>query len=73
LLHDGQYDLAEEAFQTHNTFFPEYASGYMGLGDVYAHQGEISTASGNYNKAMELDPRMQWLAVVIDELGDVQD
>jgi tetratricopeptide (TPR) repeat protein len=68
LLRDGHLDLAEEAFQLHVALLPQVGAAYAGLGDVYAQQGDRSAAIENYEKAMELDPRNIWVAVIIRQL-----
>jgi lipoprotein NlpI len=65
-------DLAREVFHALIAFDPQVAAGYVGLGDVYAQKGEISTAIENYERAIELDARYQWVSVVIAQLSDGQ-
>jgi tetratricopeptide (TPR) repeat protein len=73
LLEQGFLDLAEEAFQALIALDPQIAAGYVGLGHVCAQQGDISAATKTYERAMELDARYQWLAVVIADLDSAQE
>jgi tetratricopeptide (TPR) repeat protein len=68
LLRNEDLKVAEETFQTLISLDPQVAAGYIGLGDVYTQQGEISRAVENYERAMELDPRFLWLEVIIQQL-----
>jgi tetratricopeptide (TPR) repeat protein len=70
LLDQDQLDLAEETFKLLTEYFPETASLHIGLGDVCVKKGEISQAIDYYQRAVELEPRQQWLKVVIRELED---
>lgn len=70
LLNSGHLDLAEAIFQTHIRLLPQVGAAYVGLGDVYVQKGDISAAIENYVRAMEIDPRNQWAAVIIRELGE---
>jgi tetratricopeptide (TPR) repeat protein len=68
LLKNGHLDLAQDVFQLDIALFPQVGAVYVGLGDVYVQQGEISAAIEAYERALELDPRCQWVAVVIADL-----
>jgi tetratricopeptide (TPR) repeat protein len=68
LLKKGHLDLAEAIFQLDSDLFPQVGSIYVGLGDVYAQRGDIPAAIASYERAMELDPRNQWVAVIIQGL-----
>jgi tetratricopeptide (TPR) repeat protein len=68
LLRGDHPDLAEDVFQLHIRLFPQVGAAYVGLGDVYAQRGNVSASVENYEKAMEMDPRNQWVAVVIHKL-----
>jgi tetratricopeptide (TPR) repeat protein len=68
LLKSGYLDLAEETFQVHIALLPQVGAAYIGLGDAHALQGEFASAIANYQRALELDPRNPWVALVIMEL-----
>ena len=73
LLKNGYLDLAEEAFQLDIALFPEIGSIYVGLGDAYVQQGNITAAIEAYEQAVELNERNLWVKVVIAQLDDVQE
>jgi tetratricopeptide (TPR) repeat protein len=68
LLRDNHLELAEEAFQLHIAVFPQVGAAYVGLGDVYTQRGDKPAAIKAYEQAMEIDPRNQWVAVVIHKM-----
>ena len=68
LLERGHFDLAEEVFQAHIRLLPQVGAAYVGLGDVYAQKGDTLVAIENYERAMDIDARNQWVAVIIREL-----
>jgi tetratricopeptide (TPR) repeat protein len=72
LLRNGHLDLAEDVFQLDISMFPQIGAIYVGLGDVYVQQGDIAAAIENYQRAMELDPRNQWVTLIIHELEDAK-
>jgi tetratricopeptide (TPR) repeat protein len=69
LLKSGHLDLAEEVFQVHIDLLPQVSVAYVGLGDVCVQHGDIPAAIENYERAIEMDARNQWVTVVIRELG----
>jgi tetratricopeptide (TPR) repeat protein len=73
LLESGHLDLAEAIFQAHIRLLPQVGAAYVGLGDVYAQKGNIPAAIENYERAIEIDPRNQWVAVIIQEFNKNDD
>ena len=69
MLYQDQLALAEETFQLLVDTSPTLASLYIGLGDVYVEEGNIPLAIEHYEKAVTLEPRQQWLKVIIKELA----
>ena len=51
-----QFEAAISAYKTALTRWPESLSAWMGLGNSFYAQGELSSAAGAYNQAMQLHP-----------------
>jgi tetratricopeptide (TPR) repeat protein len=72
LLRKGHLDLAEEVFQALIAFDPQVAAGYIGLGNVHMQRGEPAPAIENYERAIELGARDDWMIMQLAELKDTQ-
>jgi hypothetical protein len=68
LRHQGHTDAAIRVFQRHVAFFPEDASGYLGLGQCYQAIGEDDLARVAFEEGLRLDARAVWAAIVLEGL-----
>lgn len=73
LLRKGHLDLAEEVFQALIAFDPQVAAGYIGLGNVHMQRGEPAPAIENYERAIALGARDDWMEMQLAELKGGQE
>jgi tetratricopeptide (TPR) repeat protein len=70
----GQFEAATAAYKTALTRWPESLSAWMGLGNSFYAQGDLSSAADAYNQAMQLHPSngipLNNLAQVLWEQGE---
>ena len=59
LMNDKQSTLAVEVFRLMTVLFPNHPNGYLYLGNAYKLNGDSKRAELAYNKALEIEPRLE--------------
>jgi hypothetical protein len=59
LMNDKQSTLAVEVFNLLTILFPDHSHSYLYLGNAYTLDGDNESAQAAYNKAIEIEPRLE--------------
>lgn len=66
---DNQLDSAMAYVNLNLEYYPDSSGTYVLRAQLFADQGDISAARGDYEKALEIEPQSRWIRQQLDNLN----